>query len=182
MGPPTPVLHQGVHFHRARRGGPGQCRPPAGTGRSRALLGQSGGLRGVRADGPSAMAAPSPLGRSRSDDRLPRLGHAALDLGWHGPEPAEHVRRALGLDPPSRPRHGALLPQLLHGDRPRRVHGQPDGRRCGRAEQRSNGPPSPLRVDGGGRGRRGDGAPPSHQPRRQGAGLGRARPPGPAHA
>ena len=184
MGSPTPspVLHAGVHFHSARRGGPGQCRPPAGTGRPHALLGQHGGLRGVRADGLSAMAAPSPLGHSRSDHRLPRLGHAALDLWWHRPEPAEHVRRALGLDPASRPCHGALLPQLLHGDRHRRVDGKPDGRRGGRAEQRGDGPPSSLRVDCGGRGRRGDGAPPSHQSRGEGAGLGRARSPGPAHA
>ena len=38
--------------------------------------------------------------------------------------------------------------------------------------RRGDGPPPPFRVDGGGCGGRGDGASPTHQPRREGTGLG----------
>ena len=58
---------------------------------------------------------------------------------------------------------------------------QPDRGRCRRAEQRGDGPAAPLLVDRGGRGRRGDRAPSPQQPRGEGAGLGRARPPWPPH-
>ena len=102
------------------------------------------------------------LGHSRSDDRVSRLGHPALDLGRHGSESAEHVRWAFGPDPPARPRHGAVLPQHLYGHRRRCLHGQPDGSRRGRADQRGDGPPPPLRVDGSGSRGRGDGPSPSY--------------------